>query len=67
MSVPLRHLYVCGEWVKPIKGGTLDVINPATEEIIGQIPAATREDVLDTITKAVAAAKSGHWTKVRRM
>ena len=62
-TVPSRSLYVAGKWVQPIKGGTLPVICPATEEIIGQIPAATPEDVNHCITQVAAIAKAGSWTK----
>ncbi len=59
--VPQRQLYVNGKWVSPTKGGTLPVINPATELEIGKIPAATREDVDACITAVCASAKT--WTK----
>ncbi len=61
--VPRRQLYINGAWVAPARAGTLPVINPATEEVIGAIPAATKEDVDAAIEAACAAAKSGHWTK----
>ena len=32
------RLYIDGEWVRPEKGGTLDVIDPATEEVIHKAP-----------------------------
>ena len=62
-AIPSRDLYVCGQWVKPVAGGTLPVICPANESIIGSIPAATSEDVKACITKVVAVAKSGSWTR----
>ncbi|MCD2477116.1 aldehyde dehydrogenase [Mammaliicoccus lentus] len=46
--------YINGEWVDSHSGQTLDVINPATEEVAGKIAAGNKEDVDD----AVAAAKS---------
>ncbi|ERN18355.1 hypothetical protein AMTRI_Chr10g229810 [Amborella trichopoda] len=52
-SVPSRMLYIDGQWKEPVKRKRLPVINPATEEIIGDIPAATAEDV----ELAVAAAR----------
>ena len=39
----------------------LDVINPATEEVIGSIPAGTKEDVDKAIAAAKVAHKSGVW------
>ena len=45
--------YIDGEWVDPITPKTLDVINPATEQSIGQISLGGAADV----DRAVAAAK----------
>ena len=46
--------YINGEWVAPSTSDTLDVINPATEESIGQIAMGGTADV----DAAVAAAKN---------
>ena len=47
------QFYINGEWVDPIDPKSLDVINPATEEVIGKIAMGNSQDV----DKAVAAAK----------
>jgi len=47
------QFYINGEWVDPVDPKHLDVINPATEEIIGKIALGNSKDV----DKAVAAAK----------
>ncbi|CAI9787274.1 unnamed protein product [Fraxinus pennsylvanica] len=44
-SIPNRQLFIDGEWREPIKRNRIPIINPATEQIIGSIPAATAEDV----------------------
>ncbi|GFP79950.1 betaine aldehyde dehydrogenase 1 chloroplastic [Phtheirospermum japonicum] len=46
MSIPIpsRQLFIDGQWREPVNGKRLPIINPATEEIIGDIPAATAED-----------------------
>jgi acyl-CoA reductase-like NAD-dependent aldehyde dehydrogenase len=31
--------YVGGEWVDPLGDGTIEVVNPATGEVIGETPA----------------------------
>jgi aldehyde dehydrogenase (NAD+) len=46
-------LYIGGEWVEPAGSETIDVLNSATEEVIGRIPQGTRADV----DRAVAAAR----------
>lgn len=63
VPVPERELFIGGEWVKPIKGQYYDVVSPATEAVIGRIPAATPEDVDKAVAAATAAFKSGHWSK----
>ena len=47
------QFYINGEWVDPVEPKSLDVINPATEEVIGKIAMGNSQDV----DKAVAAAK----------
>jgi aldehyde dehydrogenase (NAD+) len=49
-----KQFYINGEWVDPVKPNTLDVINPATEEVCAQISMGSEEDV----NRAVAAAKA---------
>jgi len=46
--------YINGEWVEPAKPQTLDVINPATEEVCAVISMGSEEDV----DRAVAAARA---------
>ena len=47
------QFYINGEWIDPVDPKSLDVINPATEEVIGKIAMGNSQDV----NKAVAAAK----------
>jgi betaine-aldehyde dehydrogenase len=46
-------LYIDGQWVAPAGTGTIDVVDPATEEVIGHVPGGTEADV----DVAVAAAR----------
>ncbi len=46
------NLLIGGEWV-PASGGTYEIINPATEGVVGHAPNATADDAL----RAAAAAK----------
>ncbi|KAM0912000.1 hypothetical protein ACQ4PT_013094 [Festuca glaucescens] len=52
-AIPRRGLFIGGGWREPTLGRRIPVINPATEETIGDIPAATAKDV----ELAVAAAR----------
>jgi len=58
-------LHVGGKWRAAKDGRTLDVINPATEEVIGKIAHAGRAD----LDEALAAAQKGFetWRKVSPM
>jgi aldehyde dehydrogenase (NAD+) len=47
-------LYIGGAWVSPTSTETITVENPATEEILGHVPAGAPEDV----DRAVAAARA---------
>ncbi|MBA2326558.1 MAG: aldehyde dehydrogenase family protein [Actinobacteria bacterium] len=47
-------LYIDGSWVPSAGKGTIDVVNAATEEVMGRVPEGTPADV----EKAAAAAKA---------
>jgi acyl-CoA reductase-like NAD-dependent aldehyde dehydrogenase len=53
-AITRDRLYIGGEWVDPAGSGSLDVVNSATEEVIGTIPEGTPEDA----DRAVAAARA---------
>nr|KAJ0209955.1 hypothetical protein LSAT_V11C400186700 [Lactuca sativa] len=55
ISIPSRQLFIDGEWKEPVRKNRIPVVNPATEQIIGDIPAATSEDV-DIAVKAARKA-----------
>ena len=47
-------LFINGEWVAPENDATFPVINPSTEEVYHNAPAASANDV-DKAVKAAAA------------
>ncbi|MDH3352712.1 MAG: aldehyde dehydrogenase family protein, partial [Gammaproteobacteria bacterium] len=49
----MLQFYIDGKWVDPVTPTTMDVINPATEEVCGRISLGSAADV----DLAVAAAK----------
>jgi len=57
-------LYIGGEWVDPAGDEKIEVVNPATEEVIGSVPSGTTEDV----DRAVAAAHGAFdsWSQTSR-
>jgi aldehyde dehydrogenase (NAD+) len=58
-----QYRFINNEFVKGIEGKTIDVINPATEEVICQVHEATEKDV-DVAVKAARAAFEGEWRTV---
>lgn len=53
-----RQFYIDGQWVEPASPKEFDVLNPANEEVAGQISLGVKADV----DKAVAAAKKAFET-----
>jgi succinate-semialdehyde dehydrogenase/glutarate-semialdehyde dehydrogenase len=52
---PEIALYIDGEWVQGAGGRGDDVVNPATEEVLGRVPFAEADDVAAAIAAAKAA------------
>ena len=53
VAVTRHKNFVGGEWVESTSGKTMEVLNPATGEVIAEVPRGTAEDV----ERAVEAAK----------
>jgi aminobutyraldehyde dehydrogenase len=53
VTVSQHKNFVGGEWVDAVEGGTMEVLNPATGEVIAEVPRGTQGDV----DRAVEAAK----------
>ncbi|MER6115693.1 aldehyde dehydrogenase family protein [Streptomyces sp. NPDC001743] len=62
MTTPPQRLFVNGEWTEPA-GGHYEVIDPATEEVVGLAPEASRAQVYE----AAAAARDAFatWSRTR--
>ncbi|KAJ8772933.1 hypothetical protein K2173_028110 [Erythroxylum novogranatense] len=64
IAIPSRQLFIDGEWKEPVLKKRVPIINPATEEIIGDIPAATSEDVeiaVEAAQRAFSRNKGKNW------
>ena len=59
-----ERLFVGGEWVVPRGTGTIDVVNPATEELVGRVPEATAADVDAAVAAARRAFDDGPWPRM---
>ncbi|NNN30299.1 NAD-dependent succinate-semialdehyde dehydrogenase [Streptomyces sp. S3(2020)] len=52
---PAVRMYTAGEWCQGGTGTTAPIVNPATEDVIGEVPLATTAD----LDRALAAAEEG--------
>ncbi|MEU6141973.1 NAD-dependent succinate-semialdehyde dehydrogenase [Streptomyces sp. NPDC047081] len=55
---PAVRMYIAGEWCQGGTGRTAPIVNPATEEVIGEVPLATTAD----LDRALEAAEKGFRT-----
>ena len=63
MLLGRKQLLINGQWRDSSDGKTMSVLNPATEEVIAEVAAATRAD-LDAAVEAARAALTGPWGKM---
>jgi betaine-aldehyde dehydrogenase len=61
-DVRTYQLYINGEWVDGKSGGTFPVYDPASEEIIAQVPNGNADDVDRAVAAAKAAFEDGPWS-----
>ena len=54
-------LFIGGEFVAG-NAPSLEIVNPATGELLGEAPAASKEDVADAVAAAKDAYRSWRWT-----
>ncbi|MEU7860321.1 aldehyde dehydrogenase family protein [Nonomuraea sp. NPDC049141] len=54
----MRQLYIGGAWTASVSGEPIEVVNPATEQIIDRVPAGAPEDVEAAVRAARAAFPS---------
>lgn len=58
-----KKLFIDGEFREPADGKTTPIINPATEEIIGEAPDGSLADVEDALAAAEDSFRRGPWRK----
>ena len=56
--------YIDGKWVDAQDGSTFNVVNPATEEVIGSAPNSGREEMKRAIAAARKAFDEGPWPQM---
>jgi len=62
-AVMRKQLFINGEWRDAAGGQTIEVVNPATEEVIAEVASAEQADV-DAAVAAARAALDGPWAKL---
>ena len=58
------RLFIGGEWTAPAGTGTIDVISPHTEEVIGRVPEGTEADIDAAVAAARRAFDEGPWPRM---
>jgi acyl-CoA reductase-like NAD-dependent aldehyde dehydrogenase len=59
-AIPSNRLFIGGEYVEASSGASFPTINPATEEVLAEVPEAGAEDV-DRAVRAAREAFEGPW------
>lgn len=63
-AVTRYRLFVNGEWVDAAGDGHVDVVNPATEAVIAEVPEGSVADVDRALHSARRAFEEGPWPKM---
>jgi betaine-aldehyde dehydrogenase len=63
-EISVEQLYIGGEAARPVKSEYVDVLNPATAEVIAKVPRASAEDAKRAIDSAREAFDKGTWPKM---
>jgi aldehyde dehydrogenase (NAD+) len=58
------RLYIGGDWAAPAGTGTIDVISPHTEEVMGRVPDGTPADIDRAVAAAREAFDNGPWPRL---
>ncbi|HEX9066590.1 MAG TPA: aldehyde dehydrogenase [Streptosporangiaceae bacterium] len=58
------RFFIGGEWVEPAGSGTIDVISPHTEQVIGRVPDGTPADMDRAVAAARDAFDNGPWPRM---
>jgi len=62
MTIKEIPLIINGEKVRSTTDTWLDVLNPATQEVVARVPVATKEEIDAAVSSAAEAFKT--WSKV---
>jgi aldehyde dehydrogenase (NAD+) len=57
------RLYIGGDWVAPATAGTIDIVSPHTEQVVGRVPEGTPADIDRAVSAARQAFDHGPWPR----
>ena len=57
-----QPMYVNGKWITSSDGETIDVFNPATEELLASVPNGSADDAVKAIEAAKIAFQEWRWS-----
>jgi aldehyde dehydrogenase (NAD+) len=65
--VKLDHdqLFIAGEWVAPTSAEAVEIVNPATEQVIGRVPVVDPLDIDRAVDAAIKSVASVEWSSRR--
>ncbi|MBF5089508.1 aldehyde dehydrogenase [Novosphingobium sp. NBM11] len=55
-------LFIDGQWVRPARGGAIEITSPNSEEVIARVAEASNEDMDAAVAAARRAFDNGGWT-----
>ena len=59
-----RTFFIDGEWTRSASGERFEVVSPATEAVVGEVPLATAPDIDRAVAAARAAFDLGPWPRM---
>ena len=59
-----HRFFLGGEWRVPTGQESIEVISPATEEVVGRAPSASKDDAAEAVRCAREAFDSGPWPRM---
>ena len=59
-----NRLFIGGDWVSPLSGEEIEVVSPATEEIVARVPSGSRDDIDAAVAAARRAFDQGPWSRM---
>jgi aldehyde dehydrogenase (NAD+) len=67
MTINIAHperLYIGGQWIEPSTPGRIDIVNPATEQVIARVAEAREADMDAAVAAARKAFDEGPWPRM---